>query len=240
MSNNIQYKATYTENIDASRVVSTFLTKVFTWMFMALGISAATAYYFASSPALMAYLINENGLSIGGWIVMLSPLLIVLAFGTMVQKMSARAAGLLFAFYAIIMGVSLSFIFLSYTSGSIFKSFFSAAIMFGLMAFAGYTTRKDLSKFGSLLFMALIGIIIASLVNVFMNSAGLDYIISIAGILIFTGLTAYDVQKLKRIALLHSEESETKTKWIIIGALTLYLDFINLFLFLLRFFGNRN
>jgi FtsH-binding integral membrane protein len=137
------------------------------------------------------------------------------------------------------MGMSLSFIFLIYTLGSIYLTFAIAAGMFGIMAVAGYTTKTDLTKFGSLMIMGLIGIIIASVVNYFMKSGTMDYIISFLGVLIFTGLTAYDVQKLKRIGSGSMYGDENYKKLMIMGALTLYLDFINLFLFLLRFFGNR-
>ena len=137
------------------------------------------------------------------------------------------------------MGASLSFIFLMYTGASIAKTFLITASMFGVMAVVGYTTKTDLSKFGSILMMGLVGIIIASVVNMFMRSGTMDYIISFLGVLIFTGLTAYDVQKLKRIGAQMGSEGEMTRKFTIMGALTLYLDFINLFLFLLRFFGNR-
>jgi FtsH-binding integral membrane protein len=131
---------------------------------------------------------------------------------------------------------------LAYTQASIFKTFFIAASMFGVMALLGYTTKTDLTKFGSLLFMALIGIIIASLVNFLLGSETLDYIISIVGVLIFTGLTAYDVQKIKQIGEvgINEGESEMMAKITVHAALTLYLDFLNLFLFLLRIFGNRD
>ena len=137
------------------------------------------------------------------------------------------------------MGISLSFIFLAYTGASIAKTFLITSGMFGSMAVLGYTTKTDLTKFGSLMYMGLIGIIIASVVNMFMGSSTLDYIISFGGVLIFTGLTAYDVQKLKRLGSQMTTEDETTRKFTIMGALTLYLDFINLFLFLLRLFGSR-
>jgi FtsH-binding integral membrane protein len=137
------------------------------------------------------------------------------------------------------MGMSLSFIFLAYTMGSIVGVFVSSAAMFGLMAIMGYTTNTDLTKMGSILMMALIGIIVASLINMFLKSDGMSYIISIVSVIIFTGLTAYDVQKLKNIGAGVEYGTEATAKLSIIGALTLYLDFINLFLALLRLFGNR-
>jgi FtsH-binding integral membrane protein len=155
------------------------------------------------------------------------------------NKFSATLITLFFAIFSVLMGMSLSFIFLIYTLGSIYLTFAIAAGMFGIMAVAGYTTKTDLTKFGSLMIMGLIGIIIASVVNYFMKSGTMDYIISFLGVLIFTGLTAYDVQKLKRIGSGSMYGDENYKKLMIMGALTLYLDFINLFLFLLRFFGNR-
>jgi hypothetical protein len=137
------------------------------------------------------------------------------------------------------MGMSLSFIFLIYTLPSIAKTFVITAAMFGFMGILGYTTKTDLTKFGSIMMMGLVGLIIASVVNMFMQSATMEYVISFIGVLVFTGLTAYDVQKLKRIGNSISIDSEAARKLTIMGALTLYLDFINLFLFLLRFFGSR-
>jgi FtsH-binding integral membrane protein len=147
---------------------------------------------------------------------------------------------MIFVLFSVLLGASLSSIFLIYTSASIMKTFLITSAMFGTMAVVGYTTKTDLTKFGSIMFMGLIGIIIASVVNMFMRSGTMDYIISFIGVLIFTGLTAYDVQKLKRIGSKIGLEDEGARKITIMGALTLYLDFINLFLFLLRFFGNRN
>jgi len=222
-------------------VAKTFLSGVFMWMFLALGITAATSYVFATTPSLIGMLINpETGsMSITGWIVMLAPLGLVLLMSMGFQKMSASTMVLVFMLYSLLMGASLSFIFLMYTGASIAKTFLITASMFGVMAVVGYTTKTDLSKFGSILMMGLVGIIIASVVNMFMRSGTMDYIISFLGVLIFTGLTAYDVQKLKRIGAQMGSEGEMTRKFTIMGALTLYLDFINLFLFLLRFFGNR-
>jgi len=219
----------------------TFITGVFTWMFLALTVTSITAYLFASNPELIGLLISETGkgFSTLGYIVAFAPLGFVLLMGMGFARFSAALITLLFAIFAVLMGMSLSFIFLAYTSGSIFITFAVAAGMFGIMAFTGYTTKTDLTKFGSLMFMGLIGIIIASLVNMFMKSSMMEYIISFIGVLVFTGLTAYDVQKLKRIGEGAVYGAESTKKLMIMGALTLYLDFINLFLFLLRFMGNR-
>ncbi|MBR6437849.1 MAG: Bax inhibitor-1/YccA family protein [Bacteroidales bacterium] len=239
MENNFEYQ-------NSTKVLSnSFVANVFMWMFVALGITALTAYLFGTSESLFKMLISEkpNGsvtMSLLGWIVMLSPFLIILVMSFGAEKMSASTMVLLYLVYSILMGMSLSFIFWAYTSASIFKTFIITSGMFGIMAIVGYTTNTDLTKFGSILLMALFGIIIASLVNFFMHSAGLDYIISIAGVIIFTGLTAYDVQKIKQIGMTGLDHNETMVKITIFAALNLYLDFLNLFLYLLRFFGKRN
>jgi len=231
----------FTQRETTMPLAQTYLAGVFMWMFLAMAITAATAWLFASSPNLMMLLINpETGsMSIGGWIAMLAPLGLVMWMSAGFQRMSASTMVLVFVGYSVLMGVSLSFIFLAYTGASIAKTFLITSGMFGTMAILGYTTKTDLTKFGSIMFMGLIGIIIASVVNMFMHSSTMDYIISFGGVLIFTGLTAYDVQKLKRIGSQVTHNDEIGRKLTIMGALTLYLDFINLFLFLLRFFGDR-
>ena len=235
---NKQY--THIENKETIPLAKTFMSGVFMWMFLALGITAVTAWLFASSQELITLLYKpEGGMSITGWIVMLAPLGLVLWMSAGFQRMSASAMVLIFILFSVLLGASLSSIFIIYTGASIGKTFVITSGMFGTMAVVGYTTKTDLTKFGSLMFMGLIGIIIASVVNMFMRSGTMDYIISFIGVLVFTGLTAYDVQKLKRIGSNVELESEGARKLTIMGALTLYLDFINLFLFLLRFFGNR-
>ncbi len=218
-----------------------FLPNVFLWMFLALGLSAAFAYYFSNDAALMQYLYNTQSGSITGLgkAAMFAPLGFVLLMSFGLNRLSFPVLALLFTAYAAITGISLSFILLVYTSSSVFTCFISASVLFGVMAFAGYTTNQDLTKFGSILFMLLIGIIIASVVNWFLNSSQLDYIISFVGVAVFVGLTAYDVQKLKRIGEGLEYGDASAKKMVIMGALTLYLDFINLFLMLLRLFGSR-
>lgn len=222
-------------------VAKTFLSGVFMWMGLALSITAIVSWLFASSTSLMGMLINSQtgGMSMLGWVVVLAPLGLVLLMSMGFQKLSASTLVLIFVGYSALMGMSLSFIFLIYTLPSIAKTFVIAAAMFGFMGVLGYTTKTDLTKFGNIMMMGLVGIIIASVVNMFTQSAAMDYVISFIGVLVFTGLTAYDVQKLKRIGSSMSLDSEASRKMTIMGALTLYLDFINLFLFLLRFFGNR-
>ena len=222
-------------------LAQTFMAKVFTWMFLALAVTAFTAYMFAGSANLMGLMISETGgMSILGWVVMLAPLAFVFFLSAKFQSLSKGSMTLIFIAFSVLMGMSLSFILLAYTAASVFSTFVVTSGTFGLMAAVGYTTKTDLTKFGSILMMGLIGIILASVVNFFMQSGTMEYIISILGVLIFTGLTAYDVQKLKRIGMASGEyQGEVQEKLAIMGALTLYLDFINLFLFLLRFMGDR-
>ncbi len=220
-------------------IAKTFLSGVFGWMFLALGITAITSWLFASSPQLLSLMYTKTGMTLLGWVVLLAPFGFVLWIMARYNRMSASKLALLFVVYSILMGMSLSFVFLAYTGTSIATTFLVTAGMFGFMAILGYTTKTDLTRFGNLLIMMVVGLVIAMLVNMFMHSSGLDYIISFIGVLIFTGLTAYDVQKLKRIGSGMVEGAEGTRKMTIMGALALYLDFINLFLFLLRFFGNR-
>lgn len=224
--------------------VKNFMANVFAYMFMALGISALFAYLFASNPELASYLVNDTrtGLNLLGFIVMFAPLGFVLLMSFGYSKLSAPVLVLLFVLYSAINGISFSFILLAYAASSVLACFLSSAAMFGIMAFMGYTTKQDLTKFGRILFMGLIGIIVASLINLFMRSSSLNYLISFIGVAIFTGLTAYDVQKLKNIGsgIQYGNVAAADVKKVsILGALNLYLDFINLFLFLLRLFGGR-
>lgn len=226
-------------------MTKTFVSTVFMWMFAALGITAATAFLFGTNESLMSLLMQvtpQGGARISalGWIVTFAPFIIVLVMSARITKMTVQQTVIWYVIYSILMGMSLSFIFWAYTSASIFKTFIITAGMFGVMAVVGYTTNTDLTKFGSFLFMALIGIILATVVNFFMHSARLDYIISIFGVLIFTGLTAFDVQKIKQIGDAGISDGDVMSKITVHAALTLYLDFINLFLYLLRFFGNRD
>ena len=219
--------------------VKNFMANVFAYMFMALAISALFAYLFATNLSLLQYLISSSGrgLSALGYIVMLAPIGFVLLMSFGYSRLSAPVLILLFVVYSAITGISFSFILLNYTANSVLGCFLSAAAMFGIMAFMGYTTKQDLTTI-----MGLIGIIVASLINLFMGSPTMSYLISFVGVMVFTGLTAYDVQKLKNIGagLQYANVPATDVKKAsILGALNLYLDFINLFLFLLRLFGGR-
>jgi len=222
-------------------VTRTFFASVFMWMGIALGISAITSYVFGTDPSYMQYLINPDTLAPTGLgdVTMFAPLALVLLMSFGVNRLSSTALISVFLIYSILMGMSLSFIFLYYTQASINSVFFASAAMFGTMALLGYTTKTDLTKLGSILIMALVGIIVAGLINMFIGSSGLSYIISFVSVIIFTGLTAYDVQKIKEIGNQVENGTEAAAKMSIMGALTLYLDFINLFLALLRLFGSR-
>ena len=230
----------YRDPAETATITRAFMSRVFSWMFLALTITAVTSFIWAGSPSLMQMLIKpEGGLSILGWVVIFAPLGFVLMMSFGFQKLSAPLMTLLFIVYSVLMGISFSFIFYVYKIGTIGITFGITAGMFGVMSVAGYFTKTDLTKFGSILMMGVIGIIIAMFVNFFLKSDMMGYIISIIGVLIFTGLTAYDVQKLKRIGAGIGSEQTIVRKMTIMGALTLYLDFINLFLFLLRLMGGR-
>lgn len=229
---------TKVENADLAK---DFISKVFSWMGIALMITAVTSYYFGTNENLLSLVYNPmSGMTTLGYVAMFSPFAFILVMSFGMNKLSVGSLTLIFGLFALVMGISFSSIFVSFTMASIFKTFAITAGMFIIMAILGYTTKTDLSKFGSLLMMALFGLIIAMVVNWFMQSSTLEYIISIVGVLVFTGLTAWDVQKLKRIGAGLQYQDATTNKMVIMGALTLYLDFINLFLFLLRFFGSRD
>jgi FtsH-binding integral membrane protein len=214
------------------------MRKVYLWMTLALVITGITSYYVATSPALlMAIYSNQMVL----WGLIGAELLLVFGVSFAIDKLSLTTATLMFVLYSVINGALLSYIFLVYTASSVATVFFITAGTFAVMAFIGYTTKADLSKMGKLLFMALIGMIIATLVNVFFVKSGMfDLVLSYIGVLIFVGLTAYDTQKIKVMLMQAGDMSERSQKIALLGALSLYLDFINLFIYLLRIFGRRN
>ena len=231
------------QEVNTGALAKTFMSQVFLWMAFAMIVTAVTAYLFATSAELIGSLIDfQTGkMSMLGWVVMLAPIGFVLLMSFGFQRLSPAIMTLLFIAFAVLMGMSLSFVLLIYTAASVYQTFAIAAGMFGVMAILGYTTKTDLTRFGSIMMMGLIGIIIAMVVNFFLQSSTMEYMISVIGVLVFTGLTAYDVQKLKRIgAGIGGDIVDGNTRKLsIMGALTLYLDFINLFLFLLRFLGDR-
>lgn len=237
-TNNFNYVQSKEET---SALSKTFMSSVFSWMFAALAVTSVVAYYFGNSMELISMLINPEvgGLTILGYVVMFSPFAFILIMTFGMNRISYPILLFLFILFSAVMGMSLSFIFLAYTASSIFSTFIAASAMFGVMSVVGYTTKTDLTKFGSIMMMGLVGIVIASLINMFMHSGTMDYIISFVGVLVFTGLTAYDVQKLKNIGAGVELGTAAAGKLVIMGALNLYMDFINLFLMLLRLFGDR-
>ena len=218
-----------------------FLANVFLWMFAALALSSFMAYEFGTDEGLRNYIFNPQtgGLTGLGIIAMFSPFAFVLLISFGFNKIPYPILAVLFIAYAAVLGISLSVILAIYTATSVFNVFVTASVLFGIMAVAGYTTKTDLTKFGSLLIIGLIGLVLASVINMFLHSAQFDYILSFFGVAIFTGLTAYDVQKLKRIGQGIEYGDAAGKKLALMGALSLYLDFVNLFLFLLRIFGRR-
>jgi FtsH-binding integral membrane protein len=210
-----------------------YMLSVYNYMAGGLAVSGIIAYLVASSPTVLRA-VWGSGLM---WVVVLAPVALVFFFSFRIQKMSFGTAQLTYWAYAALNGVALSFIFIAYTQTSIARVFFITAATFAAMSLYGYTTRRDLSGFGSFLFMGLIGIIIASLVNIFLQSSAMSFAISVIGVLVFVGLTAYDTQKIKEWYVAN-DDGATMGKKAIFGALNLYLDFINLFLMLLRLFGS--
>ena len=210
--------------------IATLLTSVYYWMTFALGISALCAWAVGTTPALTK-LIFQNPILTG--VLIFAELGLVIAVSWGINKMSAATATALFAFYAALNGITLGTIFLIYSLPAITAAFATTAGTFAVMAVYGSVTKRDLSKFGSILFMGLLGLIIASIVNIFLR------IITYAGVLIFVGLTAYDAQKIKHLYIAMGGDVETNKKIAVLGALTLYLDFVNLFLYLLRIFGGK-
>jgi len=230
------------EQTSSHSASKSFMANVFLWMFGALAVSTIFAFLFSTNQSLLSYLVAERGLTTLGKVTMFAPLGFVLLMSFGYQRLSATAMAALFVTYAAINGISFAFILLAYTPGSVIGCFASASVMFGVMAVLGYTTNKDLTGFGRIMTMGLIGIVVAMLINLFLKSGPLDYLISLIGVAVFTGLTAYDVQKLKRISQgleYEGVDASNVRKMSILGALTLYLDFINLFLMLLRLFWGR-
>ena len=221
------------ERIDEG--LRSYMLSVYNYMGLALVLTGLTAFVTAQSPA-MLNLIFGTPLK---WVVMLAPLGFVFFISARLPKMSASAAQISFWVFAVLMGLSLASIFVIFTGESIARVFFITAATFGAMSLYGYTTKADLSRFGSFLFMGLIGIIIASLVNIWLASSALQFAVSVIGVLVFAGLTAYDTQQIKEMYYAQ-DDATTAGRKAVMGALRLYLDFINLFLMLLQLFGNRD
>jgi FtsH-binding integral membrane protein len=213
-----------------------FITRVYAWMTAGLVITALTAFMTLSLPGLLEAILSNMIVFFG---LLIGELVMVIVLTRAINSLSPTMAGLLFAAYAVLNGVTLSLVMLVYTESSVAVTFGVTACTFGIMTLFGYTTQRDLTKLGSLLIMGLVGIILASLVNLFLNLPAIYWIVTFVGILIFVGLIAYDTQKLKRMAVTASADGNVMQKTSILGALALYLDFINLFLLLLRLFGRR-
>lgn len=221
-----------------------YMLGIYNYMASGVLLTGVLALLTYSTPALQSLFYNITpdgrlGYTGLGLVVAFAPLALVFVLSFGINRLSASTAQALFWVYSALMGLSLSSIFFVYTGASIAKIFFMTAAMFGALSLWGYTTKKDLSGWGTFLFMGLIGIIIAMVVNIFLGSTMLDLVLSVAGVLIFAGLTAYDNQRLRYMYYEHAGHGEAVSKLMVMGALTLYLDFINMFLMLLRLFGNR-
>lgn len=212
------------------------MRKVYTWMTLALVLTGLTAYGVATSPGIMMALYSNSALM---WGLVIAEFALVIGISAAINRLSLATATLMFVAYSVINGAMLSSIFMIYTAASIASVFFITAATFAVMALIGYSTKTDLTSVGKLLFMALIGLVIATIVNMFIGSSTLTMICSYVGVLIFVGLTAYDSQKIKNMLMQAPDAGESSQKLALLGALTLYLDFINLFIYLLRIFGDR-
>lgn len=224
------------QELEMSTAFPILMRKVYLWMTLALVITGFTAYYVASSEALMMALFSNQ---IIFWGLVIGELVLVFSLSAAINKLSLTAATLMFVLYSVINGATMSFIFLVYTASSVTNVFLITAATFAVMAFFGYFTKTDLTSWGKILMMALIGIIIATIVNIFTKSEGLAVILNYLGVLVFVGLTAYDSQKIKQMLMQAPDAGEGAQKVALLGALSLYLDFINLFIYLLRILGSR-
>ena len=216
-----------------SSMSSSLISKVYVWMTLALAITGVTAYGVATTPTLFMTMGKMM------WGLIIAELVLVFTLSAAINRLSLSVATLMFILYSVLNGCMLSSIFYVYSPMIITKVFFITAGTFGITAAYGYATKRDLSSFGRIFYMALLGLFIATVVNFFMKSATLDYLLSYAGVIIFTGLTAWDSQKIRKLLQMQYEVDEKSQKLALLGALTLYLDFINLFLYLLKIFGNK-
>jgi uncharacterized protein len=228
-----------TDTLPAARaevLVNDYVRSVYNWMGIGLAVTGFIAYYVSTNEAAMRFILGNSMVFLGLFI---GQLALVFAISGMIQRMSAGAATFLFVIYSALTGVTLSFIFLFYARASIFSTFFVCAGTFVACSIYGWTTKRDLTSLGGFLLMGLFGIIIATVVNMFIRSSGMSMLVSYIGVIVFVGLTAYDTQKIKNMALTQPAglDGAVIRKGAILGALSLYLDFINLFLMLLRIFG---
>ena len=238
MDNYIRDYNTTQGEASMTTVFASLMRKVYLWMASALAVSGLSAYYVATTPSLIQAVYGNSWMM---WVLIIAELALVIGLTAAIRKISFITAALMFVIYSVVNGVVLSSLFLAYTMTSLATTFFVTAGTFGVMAVIGSVTKKDLTKIGSYALMGLIGIIIASVVNIFVGNGIADIVISVIGILIFVGLTAYDAQKIKQMMLEADDVNDETQKLAVVGALSLYLDFVNLFLYLLRFFGrSRN
>ena len=241
---NIRLGATAAPSAAIDAGLRTYMLRVYNYMTVGTAITGLTAWLVANTALInLFYNTTQDGFitpSLLGWAAVISPLIFILAMNFGLNKMKASTIQMLFWVVTIVFGISLSNILLTFTGTSVARVFFITAGLFGAMSLYGYTTKRDLTKLGSFLFMGLIGIILASVVNMFMGSSMMQFVISVAGVLIFTGLTAYDTQKIKNTYDSVSHSGELMTKTAVMGALNLYLDFLNLFIMLMHLLGNRN
>ena len=222
------------ERVADASYVSRIMKRVYLKMFLAMIVTAVTSFVCMNVPAVFVTLMSNSGLYFG---LLIAEVVLVFVLAGALNKLSSPVASLIFYVYSILNGVVLSAILAAYSPNSVFTTFVITAAVFGTMTVYGYVTKSDLSRVGTFLFMALIGLIICTIVNIFMKSSTMEWIISFAGVVIFIGLTAWDTQKIKQMAAM--TDGSQAGKLATIGALSLYLDFVNLFLYLLRFFGNR-
>lgn len=226
----------YQPREQAIGIQSEFIRRVYNWMGLGLATTALVALFTASNPSVLG-LVFGNPLVFFGLII--AEFGLVIGLSAAINRIEASTAVLMFFIYSALNGLTLSFIFMAYTRASIASTFFITAGTFGAMSLYGYTTRRDLTSFGSFLFMGLIGVVLASVVNMFLHSESVYWVVTYIGVIVFVGLAAYDTQRIKAMAYQSHMDGEMARKGAIIGALQLYLDFVNLFLFLLRIFGRR-
>jgi len=222
---------------EVSLAFPALMRKTYLWMTLALVLTGLSAYVVATNAAISGFLLTHPQIV---WVFLIAELALVIGLSAAINKISLTVATLMFVAYAVLNGISFSSLFYVYTLGSLATTFLVSAGTFGAMSLVGFFTKTDLSSMRKFLLMALIGLIIATVVNIFVKSTGLEMILTYVGVLVFVGLTAYDTQKIKQMFMSAPDLSESTQKYAVLGALTLYLDFINLFLYLLRIFGKRN
>ena len=236
MEREIKYGNPVFEGVQSAYRV--LMRKVYLWMALALAVTGMTSFYIASNPGLLQTIFTSRGIFL---MLIIAELALVFILSARIMKMSFATAGIMFAAYSVLNGITMSFIFIAFTMSSIAGAFFVTAGMLAVMSFIGFTLKKDLSSFGSFFFMALIGLVIATVVNAFYANSVLYWVITYIGVLLFVGLTAYDTQKIKHMLMEYGDEVNDNTqKLALLGSLSLYLDFINLFLYILRFFGRND